>query len=138
MFIYEIDYLNEDLRIEDYADSFHFKVEKDVTDGCENDTQADTCHMCTKLFFSRHYKNSLLLMRSAGYNVHRYPNKQLDICVKSNQMDLPYKYLLIFCCNQTVYGVNVGRCPRAYMFCMYTYIFWFNVAQTNRRPLDIA
>lgn len=42
MFIYEIDFLNEDLRIEDCADSIRFKEEKDVTDGCENDTNLGT------------------------------------------------------------------------------------------------
>lgn len=32
--------------------------------------------------------------RRRAYNVHRNPNKQLDICVKSNQTDSPHKYLL--------------------------------------------
>lgn len=85
--------------------------------------------------FSQHYKNSPLLIHSAGNIVHRNHNKHLNICVKSNQMDLPYKYLLFFCCNQTVYDVNVGQSSGEWvcMHVLHVYLyFWFSVEQPNR------
>lgn len=92
--------------------------------------------LCKSILFSQQYKSTLLLIHSAGYSVHRNPNKQLDICVKSNQMDLPYKYLLFLCCNQTVDDVNVEQCPRewfcSYALHMYLY-FWCSVAPTTER-----
>lgn len=40
MFIYEIDFLNEDLRIAKLCwYLFHFKEVKDVSDGCEKDIE---------------------------------------------------------------------------------------------------
>lgn len=68
-------FLNEGLRIEECVDICSI-LEKDF------------------LFAAPFLSNSLLPIQSASYNVLRNPNKQLHICVKSNQMDIHHKYLL--------------------------------------------
>lgn len=139
MFTYEIDFLNEGLRIDDVPFKEEILVDVKMTYQCVNiiynTSWMSSSDRPTLSIFSQHYKNSPLLIHSAGNIVPRNNNKHLNICVKSNQMDLPYKYLLFFCCNQSVYDVNVGQSSGEWvcMHVLHVYLyFWFSVEQPNR------